>query len=185
MGATRPDAMSTEEHRAPRLDAKAGSDPALIVAFAESCALTLPASAEPVGRSWFEAQGVGDTQISSVHLSFVRAAGTVTVSDQGSRTDVEAIERMMLHAWPSNVRELDAVLERVAAIDPPPALRLDAVNRVLGAAPLRQSAALTVGRVTEALRASNGNQSQTARELGVTRGQLIRFLKAQRDEEPR
>lgn len=95
-----------------------------------------------------------------------------------SVVDVEAVERLMLHPWLNNVRELSAVLERTAAIEPPPALRLTAVQQVLGPAPLRQAAALTVDRVESALAAAGGNQSRAARELGVTRGQLLRFMKA-------
>ena len=96
-------------------------------------------------------------------------------------TDVEAVERLMLHAWPSNVRELDSVLERVAATEPRPALRLAAVQQVLGGPPSRQTATLTVERVRQAL-AAHGSQSQAARALGVTRGQLLRFLKANAGE---
>lgn len=95
-----------------------------------------------------------------------------------SVVDVEAVERLMLHPWLNNVRELSAVLERTAAIEPPPALRLTAIQQVLGPAPLRQAAALTVDRVEAALAATGGNQSRAARELGVTRGQLLRFMKA-------
>jgi DNA-binding NtrC family response regulator len=38
----------------------------------------------------------------------------------------------MLHPWTSNVRELASALERIAAIEGPPALRLETVERVLG-----------------------------------------------------
>jgi len=92
--------------------------------------------------------------------------------------DVEAVERLMLHDFPNNMRELYAVLERVAAADPPPALRMAAVSRVLGAPVSQRREPLTRGRVDAALRANHGNQSQAARELGVSRGQLLRYLKS-------
>lgn len=92
--------------------------------------------------------------------------------------DVEAVERLMLHDFPNNMRELYAVLERVAAADPPPALRMAAVSRVLGAPVSQRREPLTRERVDAALRANNGNQSQAARELGVSRGQLLRYLKS-------
>lgn len=92
--------------------------------------------------------------------------------------DVEAVERLMLHDFPNNMRELYAVLERVAAADPPPALRMGAVSRVLGAPVSRRREPLTPERVDAALRANSGNQSQAARELGVSRGQLLRYLKS-------
>ena len=95
-----------------------------------------------------------------------------------SLVDVEAVERLMLHDWRSNVRELAAVLERVAGIEPPPALHLAAVTRVLGAVPSRRSGALTRERVEAALQTCAGNQSQAARYLGVSRGQLLRFMRS-------
>lgn len=105
------------------------------------------------------------------------------VARRGERFDttsveVEAVERLMLHDWPNNVRELNAILERVAAIDPPPALRIAAVNRVLGPAPERRLGILTRERVEAALAACGNNQSRAAKELGVSRGQLLRFLKS-------
>lgn len=92
--------------------------------------------------------------------------------------DVEAVERLMLHDFPNNMRELYAVLERVAAADPPPALRMAAVSRVLGAPVSQRREPLTRELVDAALRANHGNQSQAARELGVSRGQLLRYLKS-------
>jgi transcriptional regulator of acetoin/glycerol metabolism len=95
-----------------------------------------------------------------------------------AQVDVEAVERLLLHTWANNVRELHAILERIAANTPPPSLRMTTVKQVLGAAPLRQTGALTLDRVNAALAACAGNQSRAARDLGVTRGQLLRFIKA-------
>ncbi len=90
--------------------------------------------------------------------------------------EVEAIERMMLHDWPNNVRELDAVLAAIRRSDPQPGLRLWAVEQVLGKAPANQSV-LTVAAVDAAIEASGGNLSGAADRLGVSRGKLLRFRK--------
>lgn len=92
------------------------------------------------------------------------------------QTEVEAIERMMLHDWPNNVRELDALLATVRRNDPQPGLRLWAVEQVLGKAPANQ-ALLTAATVEAALAASGGNLSAAAECLGVSRGKLLRFRK--------
>lgn len=95
-----------------------------------------------------------------------------------SMVDVEAVERLMLHDFPNNMRELYAVLERVAAIEPPPTLRMAALSRVSREPASSRRGSLTRERVEAVLRANNGNQSQAARELGVSRGQLLRYLKS-------
>ncbi len=89
--------------------------------------------------------------------------------------EVEAVERLMLHAWPANVRELISVLHRVAAIDAPTALRAWAVDRVLGPRP-QVAGVLTRAAVEQALARTRGNESAAARVLGVTRGKLRRLL---------
>ena len=94
-----------------------------------------------------------------------------------AEVEVEAIERLLLHGWPSNVRELSSVLDRVAALEPPPRLRLHAVEKVLGPGAEHRPSPLTRERVDAALAKAAGNQSRAARELGVSRGQLLRFLK--------
>ncbi len=96
-----------------------------------------------------------------------------------AQVEVEAVEALMLRAWPGNVRELVAALERIAAVEPPPALRLAAVERALGAGVPSRPGPLTPERVQAALEACSGNQSEAARQLGVSRGQLLRFLRSQ------
>ncbi|MEB2314027.1 MAG: sigma 54-interacting transcriptional regulator [Sorangiineae bacterium] len=110
-------------------------------------------------------------------IAAARAANAGEPYDS-DRVEVEAIERLMLHPWRANVRELYSALDRMAAIDPPPALRLAAVSQVLGVAASQRTGVLTRERVEAALAACNGNQSRAARQLGVSRGQLLRFMKA-------
>jgi DNA-binding NtrC family response regulator len=89
--------------------------------------------------------------------------------------EVEAVERLLLHDWPSNARELMGVLAGVAEVDPAPGLRLWALQRVLGPSaearpPLHPDA------VAVAIEGCGGNESQAARRLGITRGRLRRLL---------
>ncbi|CAN94914.1 Sigma-54 dependent transcriptional regulator [Sorangium cellulosum So ce56] len=92
------------------------------------------------------------------------------------RVDVEAVELMMLHDWPANVRGVDQL---VAAADPAVGLKLSIVEQVLG---VRASTAAppptTREAIQEALDACGGNQSQAAKRLGLSRAQLLRRLKA-------
>jgi DNA-binding NtrC family response regulator len=94
-----------------------------------------------------------------------------------------AIEKLMGSHWPGNVRELENVLERSIVLCP--ATRLEAADIRLDVAPRapRQSAAdflpdgLTLDEyeqaiLREALRRADGNKSQAARLLGLTRNAL-------------
>jgi transcriptional regulator of acetoin/glycerol metabolism len=89
--------------------------------------------------------------------------------------EVEAMERLMLQEWPSNVRELDAVLAAVRRVDPEPGLRLWALQEVVGAGVTRS--ALTTEVVEAAVAAADGNLAAAARSLGISRGRLLRFRK--------
>jgi transcriptional regulator with AAA-type ATPase domain len=97
--------------------------------------------------------------------------------------EVEAVERLLLHPWKSNVRELATALERVAGIEAPPALRLEVVERVLGARDAsreRSRTGLTMAEVQQALERCGGNESAAAKDLGISRGKLRRLLDANR-----
>ncbi|MFO0757066.1 MAG: sigma 54-interacting transcriptional regulator [Byssovorax sp.] len=94
------------------------------------------------------------------------------------RVEIEAVERLLLHPFSSNVRELAAMLDRIAQHAPPPSLPLWAVERVLGAAPSARSGQLSDIAVRDALAAEGGNETRAAARLGVSRGKLRRFLAA-------
>ncbi|WP_408022442.1 helix-turn-helix domain-containing protein [Sorangium sp. Soce836] len=87
---------------------------------------------------------------------------------------------MMLHDWPENVRGMGRL---VAAADPATGLKLSIVEQMLGA---RAAAAAapppTREAILEALDACGGNQVRAARRLGLSRGQLLRRLKAIQQE---
>ncbi|MBM4357440.1 MAG: sigma 54-interacting transcriptional regulator, partial [Deltaproteobacteria bacterium] len=93
-----------------------------------------------------------------------------------ANTEVEAIERMLAHDWPRNVRELEATLRQAATLDPRPGLRLWCVNRILGKPESTPTIALTEAAIEEALALEGGNETAAARRLGVTRGKLRRHL---------
>lgn len=84
----------------------------------------------------------------------------------------------MLHPWRSNVRELAAVLEQLTVAGQSPSLRASAIRDLVGERQASRPPRLTAERVQAALDASRGNQSQAARRLGISRGQLLRFLRA-------
>lgn len=90
--------------------------------------------------------------------------------------EVEAVERLMLEAWPNNVRGLDATLAAVRRLDPEPGLRLWAVEEVLGEADVGKPG-LTEEVVEAAVAAAGGNVSAAADKLGVSRGKLLRLRK--------
>lgn len=101
--------------------------------------------------------------------------------------EVEAVERLLLHDWPSNVRELAATLAQVRALvassGPPDGLPAWAVRDVLGQDERTASGrSLTPARVREVLEACAGNESEAARRLGVSRGALRRFRERTPDD---
>ena len=86
------------------------------------------------------------------------------------------MERLLLEPWPSNVRELDAVLAAVRRVDREPGLRLWALDEVLGKSDASK-VALTREMVDAAVAAQGGNVTAAAEKLGVSRGKLLRLLK--------
>jgi DNA-binding NtrC family response regulator len=91
-------------------------------------------------------------------------------------TEVEAMERLLLDPWPSNVRGLMAALGEIMGLQKKKGLRHWAVERVLGKLTPAAEKPLTRAVVTAALAATGGNESQAARQLGISRGKLRRFL---------
>lgn len=90
--------------------------------------------------------------------------------------EVEAVERLMLHDWPGNIRDL----ERFIALLPPDRLELKWVmtDRFQDLSPEpRGKKPPTVQAVKEALAACDGNQLKAAKALGIDRGRVQRILK--------
>ena len=103
----------------------------------------------------------------------------------GGQVSEGAMERLMSYHWPGNVRELENVVERSILLAQGP--RLEAGDVKIDTAPRRQTTAggsdhflpegMTLDQyeqsvIREALKRANGNKSQAARLLGLTRNAL-------------
>lgn len=102
----------------------------------------------------------------------------------GGELSEGAIERLMSYHWPGNVRELENVIERSILLAPQPRIdaedvRIDAVqrSRVVSDGDHFLPEGMTLDEyeqyvIREALKRANGNKSQAARLLGLTRNAL-------------
>jgi transcriptional regulator with GAF, ATPase, and Fis domain len=113
----------------------------------------------------------------AVACELARRAGAALAADE---VEVEAVERLLLMPWPTNVRGLDAALAALRRLDPAPGLRAWAVEEALGAVGPSTKAALTQNAVDAALAAAGGNVSAAAERLGVSRGKLLRHRKREK-----
>ena len=110
----------------------------------------------------------------------------------------EVEEAFRGYAWPGNVRELRNLIERVVLLEDGPLVRLEhmpsellgrgsglpvstAESRAFGVATLAQKEA---EHIAEVLRLTDGNKSQAARVLGISRQGLIEKLRRFRIDEP-
>ena len=95
----------------------------------------------------------------------------------------EAMRLLLDHHWPGNVRELQNIIERASALSKGPVLGAGDIHLdPQRAKPLNSGAALLPEGMTleqwedemirEALRRANGNKSQAARSLGLSRNAL-------------
>jgi len=104
----------------------------------------------------------------------------------------EALEKLVEHSWPGNIRELRNEVWRLASA-PPRVVKPGGLSRRIlegsRAAPGSASGALpaktrlaslereTMGRaILEALREAGGNRTEAARRLGITRSSLYRKI---------
>jgi transcriptional regulator of acetoin/glycerol metabolism len=102
----------------------------------------------------------------------------------------DTLEVLCRYGWPGNVRELENAI-RFAAIrarggvirpDHLPATVVGTGTQRIPAPATRNRTGLTPDLVREALVATDGNRTHAARELGVSRATLYRFLDAHRGE---
>ena len=103
----------------------------------------------------------------------------------GGKISEGAMERLMAYHWPGNVRELENVVERSILLAQGPRVEADDV-RIDTAQRSRPAATSTdqflpegmtldqyeQSMIREALKRANGNKSQAARLLGLTRNAL-------------
>ena len=93
------------------------------------------------------------------------------------------LERLRDAPWPGNVRELEHTVERLVALSAGGVLGPEALDGAEGQAPLpalplrERVAAFERGLLVEALAQTNGNQSEAARRLSVSRVTLLDKLK--------
>jgi DNA-binding NtrC family response regulator len=103
----------------------------------------------------------------------------------GGQISEEAMERLLTYHWPGNVRELENVIERSILLAKGP--RVEAADVRIDTGVARQRAATAADHflpegvtldeyeqsiLREALKRANGNKSQAARLLGLTRNAL-------------
>jgi DNA-binding NtrC family response regulator len=135
---------------------------------------------------------------------FVRRMALRTGLERPPLIEGDVAALLMSYSWPGNVRELKNVIERamvlahggpitaahirLAAPRPGAALAQRAPSEVPDAAPaidLSDEEAAERRRIIDALVRSNGNQSQAARALGISRSTLLNRLDAYRISRPR
>lgn len=102
----------------------------------------------------------------------------------------EAADTLLRYAWPGNVRELENAVEHAMVLSEGPRVQLLDLPqdvRASGTSERPQSGPQTLAQMEKtailaAMAANNGNQNQTARELGIGTATLYRKLKKYRDE---
>ncbi len=88
------------------------------------------------------------------------------------------VEALVQRPWPGNVRELENTVARLLALSTGGVIDVDALESPTTATSLRDRvAAFERGVIEAALREANGNHSETARKLAVSRVTLLDKLK--------
>ena len=103
----------------------------------------------------------------------------------------EALERLVHHRWPGNIRELANVIERAKILAEGPSITVDDLPEELcllplselpcPAAPPASSSGMGLGalerqHILQAMEAAAGNKVRAARALGISRRRLYRLL---------
>jgi two-component system response regulator HydG len=95
------------------------------------------------------------------------------------------------HAWPGNVRELRNAIERALVLSPPGTLRVEELRLEKshepadgGALPFPAELGTIIrSAVVQMLKRTDGNKSEAARRLGISRPRLQRLLEGKIDDE--
>ena len=104
----------------------------------------------------------------------------------------DAVSALEAHDWPGNIRELRNAIERAVVVCGGTAVRAEHLALDVEAGPrgrptMPMPRATTLAdevedlertRIEAALAASGGNQSEAARQLGISRGALLARLRA-------
>lgn len=107
---------------------------------------------------------------------------TAQYGRRGLTFDADALEALRTHTWPGNVRELDHAIERGVLLAPSATVRAaDLGLRPSGTAPRIEDLTLAEAErliIERALSRFEGNVTQAARALGVSRSALYRRLES-------
>ena len=100
----------------------------------------------------------------------------------GMRIDRSAITKLKKYAWPGNVRELQHAVERAVILNEGKTIESAELLISAGAVPKRENNPLTMDEmekqfIMESLQHHEGNVSNTAKTLGMTRTALYRRMK--------
>jgi DNA-binding NtrC family response regulator/pSer/pThr/pTyr-binding forkhead associated (FHA) protein len=127
-------------------------------------------------------------EIPLLAAQFARELAAELGYSSGSITD-EALAMLSTHDWPGNVRELRNIIERAVVMSGTGKIEPDhlpermrertrgSVSPSLGPLDVRQRVAVVErDAVVQALEANRGNQTQAARQLGISRFALIRLM---------
>ncbi len=113
--------------------------------------------------------------------SAIRMARTV------SGLTPRAADQLLRHDWPGNVRELENAMERAVALtqgrridleDLPEEVRYSIAPPLLGAGNVRPLRSIEKDYILAVLERNGGNQTHTARQLGIGTATLYRRLKS-------
>ena len=103
---------------------------------------------------------------------------------QGRRLDAPAAAALAAYAWPGNVRQLSACLRTLVALsEPGEVISMESLPDYVRSAPVAVTVApasglqaMTLAAMREAVAAADGNVSEAARVLGISRSTLYRRL---------
>jgi DNA-binding NtrC family response regulator len=134
------------------------------------------------------------SEIAELARLFVDEACARTNRRPAPSWSVDALELLVRHPWPGNIRELKNAVERAVvlctgdvleAVHLPDVLRAGSISDRAPTQPPEDEATLRLRiadldrrRIAEALEQAGGNQSRAARALGMARNTLIARMKA-------
>src|SRR5262249_36510402 len=98
-----------------------------------------------------------------------------------TRLTDSGVKTMQEYSWPGNIRQLQAMMERMTILAPPGRIDDAAVRQAIEQMDSRESSSETLAdteadQIRRVLAATNGNKSRAAKILGIERKTLYRKL---------